>query len=554
MLHASGCSSSCPSSYQSWCLRSSANNELHGDGLKMSPRLSCHCSPFSDLDITLSDQSSLQLVLDKSSQNRSNASLASNGTPVPKSAAELVKEIAALEDEVMVLERHLLSLYRKAFEHHLATLPSAAMDKGPGSPLRKTGSVENVTNQSGFHKGTDMQRGARASVENNQTSPLHDPDDSDYQSFCSLLKLTSRKDPKNDTLRHHSLANLLCASLTDDVPETPDRLSEDIIKCISSIFCKIANPQLPHIGFSASPASSLSSSTLSPQDLSDIWSPRFSEDASSNPCQFEELKEKSDPYIEMIEVLRICVDGDKFNYAATMLKKFRSLVERLEKVDPNKMKREEKLAFWINIHNSLVMHAYLAYGLHHNRIKSTSLVLKAAYNVGGHSINSYVIQSSILGCQPRQSAPWLRTLFSPGAKFNTWSNGHVYALDYPEPLVHFALCSGTYSDPAVRVYKARSIFQDLKLAKEEFIQASTYIHNDTKIILPKLLYYYAKDASLDLPGLLEMDQAEDLAQTWYALNLIEIDRSPVPLAQTWYTLNLIEIDRSPVPSGLGDNG
>jgi hypothetical protein len=37
----------------------------------------------------------------------------------------------------------------------------------------------------------------------------------------------------------------------------------------------------------------------------------------------------------------------------------RSLVRILEKVDPRKMKREEKLAFWINIHNALVMHVWL---------------------------------------------------------------------------------------------------------------------------------------------------------------------------------------------------
>ncbi|XP_042493210.1 uncharacterized protein LOC122072847 isoform X2 [Macadamia integrifolia] len=500
MLHASGCSSSsssssCPSSSPRLCLWSPANNESHVDGLKMSPGLSCHCS-----------SSFLQLVLEKSLQDRSDASRPSNGTPMQKSAAELVTEIAALEVEVMILEHNLLSLYRKAFKYHPATLPSAVMDKGSQSPLPcKTGSLVNLTNLSGGHKDTDMQRGTHASTEKDQTS--HDPDDSDYQSYHSFSKFTSRRDLKRNTSSHRSLANLLCVSLTD-VPESPDRLSEDIIKCISSIFCKLANPQLPHIGYSASPSSSLSfSSTLSPQDFCDIWSTRCSEDASSNPCQFEELKEKSDPYKEMVEVLRISVDDDNFNYAATMLQKFRSLVGRLEKVDPKEMKREEKLAFWINIHNSLLMHAYLAYGIHHNRIKSSSSVLKAAYNVGGHSINSDVIQSSILGCQPHRSAPWLHTLFSPGAKFNTGSNGHVFALDYPEPLVHFALCSGAYSDPAVRVYKASSVFQDLKLAKEEYIQASTYIHNNTKIILPKLLYYYAKDASLDLPGLLEIVHA-----------------------------------------------
>ena len=39
---------------------------------------------------------------------------------------------------------------------------------------------------------------------------------------------------------------------------------------------------------------------------------------------------------------------------------YRSLVRNLENVDPRKMKREEKLAFWINIHNALVMHVWLS--------------------------------------------------------------------------------------------------------------------------------------------------------------------------------------------------
>lgn len=166
------------------------------------------------------------------------------------------------------------------------------------------------------------------------------------------------------------------------------------------------------------------------------------------------------------------------------------------------MKREEKLAFWINIHNALVMHAYLAYGTR-NSVKSTS-IMKAAYNVGGQYVDAYVIQSSILGIRPHFSAPWLQALFSPGRKLKTGSTKHVYALEYPEPLVHFALCSGAYSDPGVRVYTAKNLFRDLKLAKEEFIQASVYIHKESKIFLPKIIYYFAKDMSLDIQGLLEL--------------------------------------------------
>lgn len=37
----------------------------------------------------------------------------------------------------------------------------------------------------------------------------------------------------------------------------------------------------------------------------------------------------------------------------------RSLVCQLEELDLRQMKHEEKLAFWINVHNALVMHVKL---------------------------------------------------------------------------------------------------------------------------------------------------------------------------------------------------
>lgn len=38
---------------------------------------------------------------------------------------------------------------------------------------------------------------------------------------------------------------------------------------------------------------------------------------------------------------------------------YRSLICRLEEIDPRKLEHEEKLAFWINIHNALVMHVMI---------------------------------------------------------------------------------------------------------------------------------------------------------------------------------------------------
>lgn len=205
----------------------------------------------------------------------------------------------------------------------------------------------------------------------------------------------------------------------------------------------------------------------------------------------------------VVDALKVHLDDSSFSYAALMLQNFRSLVQNLEKVDPSRMKREEKLAFWINIHNALVMHAYLAYGTH-NRARNTS-VLKAAYDVGGYRINPFIIQSSILGIRPHYSSPspLLQTLFSPSRKSKTCSVRHVYALEYPEALAHFAISSGAFTDPTVRVYTADRIFRDLRQAKKEFIRSNVRVYKGTKILLPKIFQHYVKDMSMDVSKLME---------------------------------------------------
>ncbi|XVF35781.1 hypothetical protein REPUB_Repub19eG0000500 [Reevesia pubescens] len=451
--------------------------------LKISPTLFAPSNPVVQLERSLPDQAYSYWNSRKGVCYGSIKSAASNGTPGQKSSVELSREIAALEVQILHLERYLLSLYRTAFEEHLpATLSNIA----------------------GTHLECKRARARKCDFENyDQPSPAHDWFISDNQiSPFSSNKATSARDGIISNSGHRSLADYLSASCMDKSLYTPDRLSENIVRCISSIYCKLSNVPQAHAGLSASPVSFLSSSSIfSSKTPCDSWSPCNNEEFKRNN-QFQGLKEESGPHAAIIEVLKIRLDSDSFNYAALMLRNFRSLVRNLEKVDPRKMKREEKLAFWINIHNALVMHACLAYGTH-NRVKSSS-IMKAECNVGGCQINAYIIQSSILGIQPHQSAPWLQTLFSPGWKAKATSTKHVYALEYPEPQVHFALCSGDYSGPAVRVYTAENIFRDLKLGMEEFIHSSVYIHKEMKIFLPKVLYYFSKDMSLDMKNLLEV--------------------------------------------------
>ncbi|KVH87747.1 protein of unknown function DUF547 [Cynara cardunculus var. scolymus] len=172
---------------------------------------------------------------------------------------------------------------------------------------------------------------------------------SNDQIGSSIPMSSSTRERTSCNRTHRSLGDHLGTPCTDG---GPDRLSEDIVRCISSIYCKLGDPNQCHQGPSESSASSLSScSTVSTGNISD----------------------ERGPYADMVEVLKIGLDDDGFNYAEKMLKHFRTLIEKLDKIDPGKMKREQKLVFWINLHNALVMHAHLTYGTH-NYSRSNSIL------------------------------------------------------------------------------------------------------------------------------------------------------------------------------------
>ncbi|KAE8727228.1 hypothetical protein F3Y22_tig00005712pilonHSYRG00059 [Hibiscus syriacus] len=136
-------------------------------------------------------------------------------------------------------------------------------------------------------------------------------------------------------------------------------------------------------------------------------------------------------------------------------------------------------------------------------IKSLCMI-RASYDVGGQTISIDTIQSSILGCRLPRPGQWLRFLFPSKTKFKVGVPRRAYAIECAEPHLHFALCSGSYSDPAVRIYTPKNVFEEIEVAKEEYIQASWSVNKEQKIMLPKLMDYFAKDPNVCSAGLLQM--------------------------------------------------
>ncbi|KAM0912146.1 hypothetical protein ACQ4PT_012991 [Festuca glaucescens] len=415
--------------------------------------------------------------------------------PTSKSIADLAGEIAALEQEVIRKELHLLTLYRRAFDQHLSDSCS-------------------VSKQEDQQTSRNIDEGALRLRDIKLSAAFNLPTVSD-----------SRSEVSRSVSKHSSLVNFLSASISDYVPKISCKLSEDILSCIASVYCKLAStPSQDADSVTSRSPSVSSSSTFSPRRRNDSWSPRYNFDATTSPSQYGCQKENSEQNIGMIIVPRIHIDATKFEYASKMLETIRSLIQRLEKIDPTKMTHEEQLCFWINIHNALVMHAFLAYGIHDKRMKSTDMILKAAYNVGGASVNAQTIQNSILGCQSHRPSLWVRVLFTPAKRSLAGSTTrHPYALHHSEPIAHFGLSTGTFSDPPVRLYAAKKIHHQLERARTEFIQANVTVKKQA-LMLPKVLHYYAKDAALELRHLVELvcegtseTQRKEMAQLQHRL-------------------------------------
>ncbi|XP_072986212.1 uncharacterized protein [Typha latifolia] len=500
-----------------------------------------------ELEKHLQDQVLLRSALEKAMSYKPTAINLSNDISAPKLTKELIKEIAVLELEVTHLEQYLLSLYRKAFDQQRTTLSSSGGELLE-EPLSSQSGQFQQTAKSTIPSKRGLVDTSHLKLPKKYTDPVIDSSPVIFQEklqgpgvhrshsiLSQRVVCSDRISPTEESLARAlrachsrsisfheeaeiatsgviSLADYLGTDIADHIPETPNKLSEDMVRCMAGIYCKLANPPLVHHGPSSSPTSSFSSmSALSPQYLGDMLSPGDKKESTLdarliNPFRVEGLKEFSGPYNAMVEVPLICRDRQRLRDVEDLLKNYMSIVQRLETVDPRKLKNDEKIAFWINIHNALLMHAYLERGIPQNNVKKTSILVKVTCNIGGCSINAATIQSLILGCHTPCPQKWLNALLYPRIKSKAGTKWEACAIEQPEPLLRFALCSGSHSDPAVRVYTPKRLFQQLEAAKEEFIRASVGIWKEQKILLPKVIDSYAKDIKLTSQGLVDMVQ------------------------------------------------
>ncbi|KAL7614174.1 hypothetical protein Lser_V15G08002 [Lactuca serriola] len=184
-----------------------------------------------------------------------------------------------------------------------------------------------------------------------------------------------------------------------------------------------------------------------------------------------------------------------------LLQKLRAYMNGLQKVDLLFLSSQQKLAFWINMYNACIMHGFLQYGVPSSPEKLLTLMNKATLKIGGNTINAQAIEHVILR---RQEASIIEKIYGKAERDDKEAIlRKLHGLESMDPNVTFALCCGTRSSPAVRVYTSDGVVNELERAKLEYLQASIVVTSAKKIGLPELLLRNMHDFAQDLERLVE---------------------------------------------------
>ncbi|XP_028762585.1 uncharacterized protein LOC114720992 isoform X1 [Neltuma alba] len=443
------------------------------------------------LQSRLQQEKSMRTVLERA-MGRASSTLSPGHRHFAAQTKDLIAEIELLEEEVTSREQHVLTLYRNIFENCVSR-SSSEQNSGVASPAhikhepRKHPSI--ISSAFCSSKKFPL-RPLQALISTN------DPKNRIFGSTNGSLSsgkdnIYFKKTCSDSTKVHEKFSTVdktpVLRTLKDHLYQCPSKLSEEMVRCMATVYCWLRSATTVNAENNRSPLLSKSSTNA-------IQPRHGTQEDRDWSCK------------SAVEISWISTHKRHSSHASYAINNYRVLVEQLEKVNVSQMERDTQIAFWINVHNALVMHAYLAYGIPQGSLRRLALFHKAAYNIGGHIISANAIEQSIFCFRSPRIGRWLESIVSAALRKKNNEERQLISsklgLGDSQPLVCFALCTGASSDPVLKVYSASNIREELEVAKREFLQANVIVKKSRKVFLPKLIERYCREATLSIDDLL----------------------------------------------------
>ncbi len=170
-------------------------------------------------------------------------------------------------------------------------------------------------------------------------------------------------------------------------------------------------------------------------------------------------------------------------------RRYRSLAAGLRDFEPDTLKDDrERLAFWINLYNSIVIDAIIRLDVRSSVKEIVGFFRKVKYIIGGRTYSPDDIEHGIL----RANGVAYGHLFR---HFGPFDSRRRYSLGRLEPRIHFALVCGSRSCAPIKFYTPEGIYDELEKATVNFINSSEVIvvPEEKKLFLSMIFKWYERD-------------------------------------------------------------
>lgn len=157
----------------------------------------------------------------------------------------------------------------------------------------------------------------------------------------------------------------------------------------------------------------------------------------------------------------------------------------------------DKLAFWINIYNALVIHGIVVLGVRASVWDAGPFFRRVRYQVGGHVFSLDDIEHGILRGNRRRPYRLFRQFRARwgGWPFPAQDPRVRFCVEKLDARIHCALVCGSRSCPPIEAYHREAIDEELETAAAHFVNSPEVEVRpaENRLILSRVFSWYRRD-------------------------------------------------------------
>ena len=161
----------------------------------------------------------------------------------------------------------------------------------------------------------------------------------------------------------------------------------------------------------------------------------------------------------------------------------------LKEFDPDMLKTpEEKIAFWLNLYNVIVIHGVVEWNIKDSVKEAPRFFRRIRYVVGGNEYTPDDMEHGLLRGNPKP----------PHALFRVFGRNDPrlqYSLEKEDPRIHFALVCASSSCPPIDLYTSENLNEELDQAGKSFLNGGGLVldRENKTVTLSRIFKWYGED-------------------------------------------------------------